>query len=234
MRALSILDSLSDSVTFAHCQLTRMDQSLIPWCSPGNLTSSTISWTQFWFSHFPNCRFKTQANLQRHKEYHHAGERFSCRTCGRVYPSNSTLKQHEIAHSNFRPHKCNICMKTFKRNQDLKFHTNQHTGAKPYQCPHCPRACKCTRIRIQPFSRHSITKSTNWKPNQTTRVFFSLSANQVFLFVLCTRSQLPAPETASPIEDASTPTKQAKNCPTETDNSVKRALKFRDTYEYMC
>lgn len=87
-------------------------------------------------------RFKTQANLQRHKEYHHAGERFSCRTCGRVYPSNSTLKQHEIAHSNFRPHKCNICLKTFKRNQDLKFHTNQHTGAKPYQCPHCPRACK--------------------------------------------------------------------------------------------
>lgn len=91
----------------------------------------------------PIDRFKTQANLQRHKEYHHAGERFSCRTCGRVYPSNSTLKQHEIAHSNFRPHKCNICLKTFKRNQDLKFHTNQHTGAKPYQCPHCPRACKC-------------------------------------------------------------------------------------------
>lgn len=85
--------------------------------------------------------FKTQVNLQRHKEYH-AGERYSCRTCGRVYPSNSTLKQHEIAHSNVRPHKCNICMKTFKRSQDLKFHTNQHTGEKPYKCPFCPKACK--------------------------------------------------------------------------------------------
>lgn len=85
--------------------------------------------------------FKTQVNLQCHKESH-AGERFSCRTCGRVYPSNSTLKQHEIAHSNFRPHKCNICSKTFKRNQDLKFHMNQHTGEKPYKCPYCPRACK--------------------------------------------------------------------------------------------
>lgn len=90
---------------------------------------------------FVRDRFKTQANLQRHKEYH-AGEQFSCRTCGRVYPSNSTLKQHEISHSNFRPHKCNICTKTFKRSQDLKFHTNQHTGAKPYKCPYCSKACK--------------------------------------------------------------------------------------------
>lgn len=86
-------------------------------------------------------RFKTQINLQRHKEYH-AGEKFSCRTCGRVYPSNSTLKQHEISHSNVRPHKCNICTKTFKRGQDLKFHMNQHTGEKPYQCPFCEKSCK--------------------------------------------------------------------------------------------
>lgn len=90
---------------------------------------------------FLTCSFKTQLNLTRHKDYH-AGERYSCRTCGRVYPSNSTLKQHEIAHSNVRPHKCNICMKTFKRSQDLKFHTNQHTGEKPYKCPFCPKACK--------------------------------------------------------------------------------------------
>lgn len=96
-------------------------------------------------------RFKTQVNLQRHKEYH-AGERFSCKTCGRVYPSNSTLKQHEISHSNFRPHKCNICMKTFKRSQDLKFHMNQHTGEKPYRCPYCPKACKC-----QPRSQWKVT-----------------------------------------------------------------------------
>lgn len=86
-------------------------------------------------------------NLQRHKEYH-SGEKFSCRTCGRVYPSNSTLKQHEISHSNFRPHKCDICMKTFKRSQDLKFHTNQHTGEKPYRCPYCPKACKCKQIKF--------------------------------------------------------------------------------------
>lgn len=91
--------------------------------------------------HVAICRFKTQINLQRHKEYH-SGEKFSCRTCGRVYPSNSTLKQHEISHSTNRPHKCNICMKTFKRSQDLKFHINQHTGDKPYQCPFCPKACK--------------------------------------------------------------------------------------------
>lgn len=45
----------------------------------------------------------------------------------------------------------------------------------------------------------------------------------MFVFALL---QLPAPETASPIEDASTPTKQAKNCPMGTDRLVKNALKF--------
>lgn len=72
--------------------------------------------------------FKTEANLIRHKEYH-AGENrhkeYSCRTCNRVYPSNSTLKQHEIAHSNVRNFECNVCLKSFKRSQDLKFHINQ-------------------------------------------------------------------------------------------------------------
>lgn len=104
--------------------------------------------------------------MSRHKEYH-AGERFSCRTCGRVYPSNSTLKQHEIAHSNFRPHKCSICSKTFKRNQDLKFHLNQHTGEKPYKCPFCPRACK--------FHSNLIKKFKNVKRFKANLNLFSFS-----------------------------------------------------------
>lgn len=58
-------------------------------------------------------------NLVRHKKYH-SGEKFSCPTCSKVYPTNSTLRAHVITHSNIRPHECPICFKSFKRNQDLK------------------------------------------------------------------------------------------------------------------
>lgn len=64
-------------------------------------------------------RFKTYINLVRHRKYH-SGDKFSCPTCSRVYPTKSTLRAHIITHSDIRPHTCHICHKTFKRNQDLK------------------------------------------------------------------------------------------------------------------
>ncbi|XP_041745632.1 zinc finger protein 23-like [Coregonus clupeaformis] len=95
--------------------------------------------------------YALQRTLQGHVARHHAGVRYPCTYCGKLFLSMSSLTRHDLIHTQERPFKCNVseCGKSFKSKSEVKVHMRYHTGERPFQCKVCGKGftqnCYLTR-----------------------------------------------------------------------------------------
>ena len=57
-------------------------------------------------------------------------KKYSCPTCGKVFPRAGALKRHLVIHSGKRPFKCFICGRGFTQCGNLKTHMKVHKGQR--------------------------------------------------------------------------------------------------------
>ncbi len=105
--------------------------------------------------------FKTQRDLDWHKEGEHDRQPKKCTYCGEVFVHGSSLTRHiRLKHeSNFLPTdkkkslyaKCPICAQTFYKTSINKHIRIKHQGQKPYNCDVCSASfvTKCNLLNHQ-------------------------------------------------------------------------------------
>ena len=71
---------------------------------------------------------------ERGEKQKHTSKEYSCKTCGKAFPTNGTLIIHERVH---KPYGCEVCDKTFPAKSNLAQHKRIHNGEKPYECNIC-------------------------------------------------------------------------------------------------
>uniref|UniRef100_A0A8C7LHF5 C2H2-type domain-containing protein n=1 Tax=Oncorhynchus kisutch TaxID=8019 RepID=A0A8C7LHF5_ONCKI len=83
--------------------------------------------------------YALQRTLQVHVARHHAGVRFPCAYCGKLFLNMSSLTRHDLIHTQERPFKCTEleCGKSFKSKSEVKVHMRYHTGERPFKCKVC-------------------------------------------------------------------------------------------------
>ncbi|XP_029495536.1 zinc finger protein 431-like [Oncorhynchus nerka] len=95
--------------------------------------------------------YTLQRTLQGYVARHHAGVRYPCTYCGKLFFSMSSLTRHDLIHTQERPFKCteSECGKSFKSKSEVKVHMRYHTGERPFQCKVCGKGftqnCYITR-----------------------------------------------------------------------------------------
>uniref|UniRef100_A0AAZ3P130 C2H2-type domain-containing protein n=1 Tax=Oncorhynchus tshawytscha TaxID=74940 RepID=A0AAZ3P130_ONCTS len=89
--------------------------------------------------------------LVSHVKICHAGVRYPCTYCGKLFLSMSSLTRHDLIHTQERPFKCteSECGKGFRSPKELRVHMRYHTGERPYKCKICGKGftqnCYITR-----------------------------------------------------------------------------------------
>lgn len=84
-------------------------------------------------------------------------EKFICKFCCRLYPSQKRLKIHMKIHSNSRPvFKCDMCYREYFDKDTLRDHLYTHFGIKPYKCVYdnCEYAFSHASGRRQHYKNH--------------------------------------------------------------------------------
>lgn len=84
-------------------------------------------------------------------------EKYICKYCCRLYPSEKRLKIHMKIHSNSRPvFKCDMCYREYFDKDTLRDHLYTHFGHKPYKCVYdnCEYAFSHASGRRQHYKNH--------------------------------------------------------------------------------
>jgi len=93
--------------------------------------------------------YLVKAELKKHINISHEGQRFPCTVCSDILSSSQALKRHiknvhELKVKNF---KCQFCEKSFKDKQTLQKHEKIHDeSTKSDPCPNAAKYCRATRF----------------------------------------------------------------------------------------
>ncbi|CAL7948516.1 unnamed protein product [Xylocopa violacea] len=104
--------------------------------------------------------FSTQSVLLNHERIHNE-ERpgVECNICGKKLASKNSLTYHQNSiHSSVRPHMCQYCGASFVSKEAWLVHERVHTGERPYVCKICKREYKNSSNLNQHTKTHSGLK----------------------------------------------------------------------------
>uniref|UniRef100_A0AAZ1X481 C2H2-type domain-containing protein n=1 Tax=Oreochromis aureus TaxID=47969 RepID=A0AAZ1X481_OREAU len=81
--------------------------------------------------------FSSQSVLRRHTQIHTGEKPYSCKTCGKNFRRTCHLTRHMRTQTGEKPYPCQTCGKSFLSTDHLNIHVRSHTGEKPYSCEMC-------------------------------------------------------------------------------------------------
>ena len=81
--------------------------------------------------------YKTQAELDDHRETHSRKKSISCGKCYDLFDLQSELNDHEKTHTGMKPYKCQMCELSFELLDDLKVHLKTHRLKESFTCGKC-------------------------------------------------------------------------------------------------
>ena len=81
----------------------------------------------------------------------HAGYRFMCSMCEKMFKTKEHLKEHEKHHTGEnRTTKCSVCGFVIKGNKShIQSHTQIHYNTSPWKCEKCEYYFRCQTDLIQ-------------------------------------------------------------------------------------
>ncbi|XP_039458074.1 zinc finger protein 664-like isoform X1 [Oreochromis aureus] len=107
--------------------------------------------------------FSSQSVLRRHTQIHTGEKPYSCKTCGKNFRRTCHLTRHMRTQTGEKPYPCQTCGKSFLSTDHLNIHVRSHTGEKPYPCQTCSKQFSTSSSLKQHVRLHSGEKPYSCK-----------------------------------------------------------------------
>jgi KRAB domain-containing zinc finger protein len=72
-----------------------------------------------------DAKYKTNSQLNTHRQRIHANANYTCDVCNRKFKTNAQLARHQSVHGVHRNYRCDACNSMFKSIDQLKNHKRQ-------------------------------------------------------------------------------------------------------------